>query len=420
MQRLYKARHLVPVASPPIEAGAVLVDDGSVVQIGKASDLAAELGPEVEVRDLGDVMLMPGWVNPHTHIELSALGGDRRPPGGDYVRWVGALLEARAALDPDQARSASEDALTYLQSRGTVAVGDLANELWIGPLLARSELSGVLFHEIYGLQSDRAEALLEAAAKAMTTLEEDRDWQRAASRWTLALTPHAPQTCSPSLIRALIGRSVASREPLSIHVAESLAEVAFLAEGRGELADLLRTRGQLHPDWKPPGESPVAWLHRLGFWHKRSIAVHAVHLDRQDRSLLQSHGSYVVTCPRSNEYLDVGTAPIPELMRQGIPIALGTDSLASAPDLDSFAELAALLRIHPSIRPAAGLRMGTLHGAEALGIDARYGSIAPGRSARMFAVPLRDEAARTAPLETLAQPPGEIFPVDQAPWEKGH
>ena len=120
-----------------------------------------------------------------------------------------------------------------------------------------------------------------------------------------------------------------------------------------------------------------------------------------------------MTCPRSNERLGVGTAPIPELLGEGIPVALGTDSLASSPDLDLFAEMAALSRLHPRLAPAAVLRMATLNGATALGLDDRLGSIETGKLARLVVVPL--EANDEEPLRTLCSSPATVYPLDRAP-----
>src|SRR6185369_13898461 len=110
--------------------------------------------------------------------------------------------------------------------------------------------------------------------------------------------------------------------------------------------------------------------------------VHAVHLGARDFPRLQAHGVTVVTCPRSNRRLQVGSAPVPRLLSSGIPVALGTDSLASAPDLDLFAEMAALRQEHPGLPPAAVLLMGTFNGARALGLEEMFGSVAAGKSAR--------------------------------------
>jgi len=392
------AEHVFPVASPPITGGAVAVDRGRIVRVGPRTEVAAAAGTGATVHDLGRSAILPGLVNAHTHLELSWMAGAELPRG-DYSAWLGALLEARGRVDRARAEDAAVRAIASIVARGTVAVGDISNEGWIAPLAARSALHGVLFHEIYGHDAERGGAMVEEAAGLLDTLSRDPDVRAARDRLVLALTPHAPHTTSVPLLRALAGRAAASREPLSIHVAESEAEAALLLDGSGPLAALFRERGFLPPGWSSPGRSPVEHLKRVGVLGPATLAVHCVHLDQRDQASLQASRTTVVTCPRSNEALGVGTTPVPALLRAGIPVALGTDSLASAPDLDLFAEMASLRRIHPELAPAAVLRMATLNGARALGLDDRLGSIEAGKLADLIVVPL-DEPLRQ-PLETI-------------------
>jgi cytosine/adenosine deaminase-related metal-dependent hydrolase len=300
-------------------------------------------------------------------------------------------------------------------SRGTVAVGDVANGTWVGPVIARSGLHAIVFYELYGLKSGQAEQSLEEAAQQLETLGQDPDLNSACGRVQIALTPHAPHTTSAPLLKALSGRSSACGDPLSIHVSESDAEVAFLRDGSGPLNELFRARDFLDDEWKAPGARPVGYLHRLGVLSPRTLAVHCVHLDRQDHSLLQAGGVTVVTCPRSNAKLGVGKAPIPKLMGEGVPVALGTDSLASSPDLDLFAEMAALIEEHSGLSPAAALRMATLNGARALGMADRLGSIEAGKLAELIVLPLPDPDVK--PLEMVCSNPADVHRLADAPWE---
>jgi cytosine/adenosine deaminase-related metal-dependent hydrolase len=274
-----------------------------------------------------------------------------------------------------------------------------------------------VFHELFGLRGEEAEALLADAAAKLDTLGSDPDLQAASGRVRVALTPHSPHTTSTPLLRALAGRSAACGDPLTIHVAESEAEVALLRDGSGPLADFFRQRGLADDQWQPPRSTPVGYLHRMGVLSPRTLAVHCVHLDRQDRSLLQAGRVTVVTCPSSNRYHDVGTAPIPKLLGEGVPVALGTGSLASAPDVDLFAEMAALVAEHPGLAPAAVLRMATLNGARALGLLEDLGSIEAGKLAALNVVPLADPADK--PFEVVCANPPEVFPLAEAPWEPG-
>jgi len=398
------AEHVFPVVGPPIAGGAVAVDQGRIVSVGPREDVAAAAGAGATVRDLGRAVILPGLVNAHTHLELSWMA-EAELPRGDYTTWLRALLDARGRTDAARAKRAAEHAIASIIARGTVAVGDVSNETWVAPLVARTTLRGVLFHEIYGLDAEQGGAMLERGAQALETMARDPDLAAASDRIVLALTPHAPHTTSVPVLRALAGRAVAAREPLSIHVAESAAEASLLRDGTGPLAELFRQRGFLPSGWSHPARSPVEHLKRAGVLGAATLAVHCVHLDQLDQASLQASRATVVTCPRSNAALGVGTAPVPALMRSGIPVALGTDSLASAPDLDLFAEMAALRREHPELSPAAVLRMSTLNGARALGLGDRLGSIESGKLADLIVVPL--EEPEREPLEAICdgQPP---------------
>jgi len=411
---IYLARRVLPVATPPLRDGAVAVEDGRIVAVGPRKELVEQLGDGAATRDLGDVVLMPGLVNAHTHLELSWLGSDP-PAGGDYTGWVRELLRLRETEDAALAAQAAQQAVDSLVERGTVAVGDISNGVWIAPLLARSPLHGIVFHEIYGMPGDDPSPLLEQAAERLQEIEDDPDVRGAAGRLQLALTPHAPHSTSSALLRGLAGRARAADQPLSIHVAESEAESQLLREGKGPLAELFRERSFLPEGWEAPGFGPVEYLDRIGLLSSRTLAVHCVRLVREDHSRLQSRRATVITCPRSNERLGVGKAPVPELLREGIPVALGTDSLASAPDLDLFGELAALCDLHPGLAPATALRMATLNGARGLGLDRRLGSIEPGKLAGLVVLPM--EAPDDDPFELACSLPAKVHPLATAPWE---
>jgi cytosine/adenosine deaminase-related metal-dependent hydrolase len=229
------------------------------------------------------------------------------------------------------------------------------------------------------------------------------------------LTPHSAILASSPLIKALAGRAIASGEPLSLSVAETEAETRLLHDGTGPLVDFLKTAGLWDDGWRAPGLSPVEALDRLGALSPRTLAIHCIHLAHQDLSKLQARGVTVVTCPRSNSRLGVGKTPVPKLLGSGIPVALGTDSLASAPDMDLFAEMAALRDEHPSLSAAAVLRMATLNGARALGFARDLGTIEAGKLPALTVVPLPDPG--DDPLELVTSGPEIVDPLDAARWE---
>jgi cytosine/adenosine deaminase-related metal-dependent hydrolase len=350
------------VASPPLRDGAVAVSDGRVTWVGPRGD-----APAGEVRDLGAGVLLPGLVNAHCHLELSWLAG-RLPAEAGFVPWVEALVDARAREEPERVRRAAEDAIAELWATGTVAVGDVSNALPHLDLLERSPLRAVVFLELLGWDPGAC----------------DRAWSRAlalrahagsgGTRVRVRLAAHAPHSVSPPLL----DRLRADGGPAAIHLAEAEAETRFLLDGGGEWRDFLERRGLGQVAFTPPGTSPVRYLDRLGALPRGLVAAHCVRVDAGDARLLAERGVHAVLCPRSNQALAVGLPALPQLLRAGVPVALGTDSLASAPSLDLLQDAAVLHHAFPEVPPATLVRAATLGGAEALGLD-ELGAIVPGR-----------------------------------------
>jgi aminodeoxyfutalosine deaminase len=202
-----------------------------------------------------------------------------------------------------------------------------------------------------------------------------------------SLAAHAPYSVAPLVLRA-IRREIDRRPfaPCSVHLSESAEEVEFIRSGRGPWRALLEEIGAWDPGWLAPGGSPVQFLDESGFLDARVLAVHGVQMTTEDLDRLVARGSTLVTCPRSNGHTGAGAPPIEDFYNYGVNVAVGTDSLASAPDLNVFAELAVLRALAPTVSAGALLDSATRQGARALGFDADYGTIEPGKLARLLVV----------------------------------
>lgn len=366
--QVLKAAWIVPVEGPPLRDGWVAVEAGRIVGVG---DAATAPPAGAAPRHLGDAVLLPGLVNAHCHLELSWLAG-RVPAADGFVGWVRALVAQRLAERAESAREAARAAIAALKASGTVAVGDVSNTLGHLDLLAASGLRAVVFHELLAWDPGRAET---AVAAARTRLAAVNPWL-AERHVEVRLAAHAPHSTSAALLRALR----AAGGPASIHLAESAEERRFLESGGGEWAAFLAERGLGAVAFAPPGCSPVAYLEALGVLHPGLVAAHCVQLDAADVERLARAGTHVALCPRSNRFLGVGLAPVPRLHEAGVALCLGTDSLASAPDLELGAEMAALREAHPTLPAEAIVRMATRGGARALGLF-ELGTLAPGQAA---------------------------------------
>jgi aminodeoxyfutalosine deaminase len=263
---------------------------------------------------------------------------------------------------------------------GTALVGDIGNTLVSFAALARSPLAAVVFFEVLGFNVSDADALVDHACREIDALG-------SSDRLRASLAAHAPYSVAPLVLRAI--RRAIDRDPFapcSVHLSESVEEVEFIRTGGGPLRRLLEEGGFWNAAWTAPGVSPVQFLDESGFLDARVLAVHGVQMTPADLARLASHGATLVTCPRSNGHTGAGAPPIEDFYASGVHVAVGTDSLASAPDLSVFAELATLRALAPSVPAAALLASATVEGARALGFDADYGTIEPGKRARLVAV----------------------------------
>lgn len=374
---LLRAAWVCPVVRPPLRDGWVHVAAGRITAVGQG----AEAPPAARMQDCGAAIVMPGLVNAHTHLELSWLRG-RVPPGPDFLAWVGQLMRARTAFESPEdavAMAAVRGAVAEMRASGTAAVGDIANALITPGVLAEMDMPGVVFHELMGFRDTDGQAAVAASRTRRRALE--------SPGVRVVTAPHAPFSVSPELFGAIRDDVRAAARPLtSVHVAESRAEVQLLRDGTGPWRERLETLGVWRGDWVPPGRGPGDYLCDLGVIAAGTLVVHGVQLTDAELARIAACGATLVTCPRSNAWVGVGAPPVARYLAAGVRMAVGTDSLASAPDLNVFSELAELHRLAPAVPPARLIEAATRGGAWALQLDERLGAIAPGFDARLIAV----------------------------------
>ena len=234
----YRAAWVVPVSGPPIPGGIVVVENGRVAMIGGYDGTAAE--------DLGNVAILPGLVNAHTHLELSWMR-NRVPPSDSMPQWAAQLMALRRTVSPDPPEPIV-DAVAEARRAGTCLVGDVTNTFATFEPLLDSEVSAVLFRELMGFSAPDPGALVAQAEGQIAELS-PIEWLRP------CLAPHAPYSVSPALLQA-IGRANGGK-PLSMHLGESAQESQFLLDGSGEWRVLLESIGAWNPSWTPPACGPV-------------------------------------------------------------------------------------------------------------------------------------------------------------------
>ena len=398
--KAYRAAWICPIDQPPIKDGIVAIADGTIRAVGKPPVAPSGL------KELGNVALMPGLVNAHTHLELSWLRG-RVPPAARFTDWVKLLFAIRGRPD----RGVSDDqippireAIRESKASGTIAVGDISNSLAAVDAMLEAKLHGVVFHELLGF--NERDGGLVTASKAL------RD-QAAARGVRVSLAPHAPYSTSLELFGAIRTAVNGSACPImSVHLAESAEEVEFLEDGSGPWRSMLEALGLWRDDWAIPGCDPVTYLDRHDLIDANTLVVHGVQLEDAALTRLAAIGATLVTCPRSNLWVGAGEPPIGRFYQSGVKVAVGTDSLASAGDLNVFSELMTMRRLAPNVAASRILESGTLIGARALGLAEELGSLTPGKRAEMIAVQLPGEVDDVEEFLLSGILPAQIEPLN--------
>lgn len=373
---ILRARWVLPVDRAPIHGGWIEHEAGRILGVGAGQ-------PSGPATDLGDIAILPGLVNAHTHLELSWMFG-RVPPAASMDAWIRTLMRVRRdgpAEGEAGAVRAMREAAAALRATGTVLVGDISNTLSSPRVLADAGLGGVVFHEILGFnEADPVGATDEAWRRAA---DASNAVSSAPAPLGVTVCAHAPYSTAPGLIREIAARG---RGPLSIHLAESPEEVMFLKTGGGPIRRMLEELGVWSPAWRTPACDPVTFISDLGYLKPGTLVVHGVQFTDGNLARLRESGATLVTCPRSNEWVGAGTPRIARFYDANVPVAIGTDSLASAPTLNMFDELAELRRIAPEVSASALLDSATRQGARALRLERSYGTIAAGKRAALVSV----------------------------------
>lgn len=378
MRRVHVADVVLPMVGPPIRDGAVVVDGDRVVALGSRG----EYGDLPTTIHTG--VLMPGLVNAHAHLEYGPPFADLATSGLPFPQWIAELTKRRMAMSREAWLGAARGSVTQLLRNGVTAVADIVTE---GPAVeAATErgLRGVSYVELAGVDAARWEAGLGRLERLLALPGRER-----------GVSPHTLYTLGTQVFTDMVVLARQRGMRLHPHLAETADEAEWILSGTGLLADFAGRFGlefELHS--RGAGVTAAQHCADLGGLGPDVHVAHGVHVDAADRALLRDHNTVVALCPRSNAILQAGTAPVADYLRDGNPIAVGTDSLASSPSLDVLADVKAL----HAIAVTQGyeyddlarrlIEAATLGGAQALG-DNSLGRLVVGGSAdfAVFDVP---------------------------------
>ena len=384
--RRYHARWIVPVSSPPIRDGTVAVQAGRIAYVGPRAG-----APPGEDLHLGDALLMPGLINTHTHLELTSLRGflEELP----FRDWVSTLQRAKVAvLDEQRLLDAARAGIAEGLRAGITCYADTCDSGVAIRAMREAGVRGIMYQEVFGPAPGSCDSALEELQRKVAGHHEIADSLR-----LVGVSPHAPYTVSDALYTAVARYAERERLPIAIHIAESAEEHALVCKARGPFADAWLARGI---PVEPRGRSPLDLVERLGVLGGQTLAIHCVNADDADVALLRGSNTSIAHCPISNAKLGHGAAPVDRFLAAGLRVGLGSDSMASNNRMHMLEESrAAVLSLRNRMRSASelpasqALELATLGGARALGLDARIGSLEPGKDADMAAFPLGSGAS---------------------------
>src|SRR5215207_6048335 len=404
MTKIYCARWVLPMTAGPIRDGAVAVEGTRVAGVGPRAEVA-ERFPSAEVLELGEAALLPGFVNCHTHLELTAMRGFLEPEEGDFFAWLRKVTVSRnERMTADDLYVSAAWGAAEAARAGVTCVGD-ASDAGATTMRALRDagLRGVVYQEAFGPDARAAAAQFDHAREKIERLRSGET-----ALVTLGLSPHSPYTVAPTLLGMLARYSIDERLPLMMHAAESEAERALMLEGGGIFAAAYAFRGFT---FDAPRTTTVRHLANTGVLDARPLLAHCVRVDEGDIGLMKEHGAGVAHCPKSNAKLGHGRAPLAAMLSAGVGVGLGSDSVASNNVCDVLEESRfALLASRAASETVEGgrmpgaddaLRLATHGGASAMNMRGVTGSLAEGLEADLVAVRL-DGAHQTPSYEPAA------------------
>lgn len=396
---IHAASWLINPDEPPLAGGAILVRDGRVAATGTLAALKKHYSEPV--REYPGCAILPGFINAHTHLELTHFSSWRLRTNIDYnprsfTDWIIQLIKIARGLTPDDYPPSLREGIRMCLESGTTAVGEIVTNPALAGLYGASRLTGRLYFEVLGQEQGRFNDKLSGALAAAASA--------AGGSMAAGLSPHSPYTLGEQHLPTVTKSALEHGLPLTIHLSESSAETDFVFDSSGALAS------DFYPfvDWErylthPRRCTSTELLDRHGLLTPDTLAVHCVHVNLADARILKERGVSIALCPRSNDKLDVGLAPVALFRKLGIPLALGTDSLASNDSLSLWDEMRYALETFPNDLTAQDvLRMVTSGAASALKISASHGSLQVGMRADFQVVEISDSGEKGL-LERIVQ-----------------
>lgn len=390
--KILTADYVLPISTGPIEHGAVVIDGREIVAVGTRDDITAQFA-NAEIKNFGEAAILPGFVNCHSHLEITSMRGALDDVEYDFSSWLLKLNDLRGELSDEEIGAAAVAGAVEGARAGVTCFGDIGRMGHAGlAALKKVGLRGTVFQETEYSPDNRTadDDFLKLAAKYEALRSEETELVR------VGISPHSPYTVGSRLFELIAQYAILNRVPLSIHAAESAAETELLGKGTGLFWGFYE---KFDLEWHSPHCTPIEYLERLGVLSTQPLLAHCVRVSPSDLSKINANGAKIAHCPKSNAKFGHGYAPFEQFLDAGIAVGLGSDSVASNNVCDMleesrFGALAARNREGSKrfITAKEMLETATLGGAKALGLDHLIGTLEPGKQADLTALSLSNAA----------------------------
>ena len=378
--RFITADFIFPITSPPIPDGVVVAeDDGTIIRVGKRDD--PDLPPLPSVLESFSGIICPGFINAHCHLELSHLK-NKLTAGKGLPHFIEEMMKSRNGKD-DEIKEAIQKAESEMITGGIVAVGDISNGRHSFDQKKKHRLRYHTFIEVFDIVPEKADVEFERALNLIN--EFDETTQPLNTHYpianTISITPHAPYSTTPKLLKLINEYAYHHGSPLSIHNQETASENAMFVERKGKLFDVLSSFGNAYANWKATGFSSLSSsLVHLPKCNKLQL-VHNTFSTADDITWAHLYNmmTWWCTCPNANLFIENKLPDYQLFIDAGCRMTVGTDSYASNRSLSMLDELKTISTHAPFIRLETLLRWATMNGAEFLGFNKESGSLEKGK-----------------------------------------
>ena len=392
--KILSADYVLPISAKPIENGAVVIEKDKIIAVGSREKLVEKF-PAATHENFGEAAIMPGLVNAHSHLEITAMRGFLDDVEEDFYSWLMKLTKTRAEkLTEEDIETAAILGAVEGASAGVTCFGDIGRYGKAGfEALKKVGLRGVLFQETdFSPKNEEAENDFNKLKDKFLVLKESET-----NLVKVGISPHAPYTVSRKLFEKITDYALDNDIKISIHAAESNQENEFFLTGEGFFAGMYKN---LNLEWNAPRISPIKYLSEIGVLQTKPLLAHCVKVSEQDIDIIAANEARIAHCPKSNAKFGHGIAPLEKFLDKKIKVGFGSDSVASNNTCDILEEARFAALFARSLEGKKRflnaeelIKAATLGGAAALGLENEIGTLEAGKQADLIVVSL-DNAAQ--------------------------